>query len=148
MARFDLPVVGVRPGGPRGRRGRGMRGPMSLPGPLSLRQVPADRSSREIFDLHVKGFVDSLANEFKQRDVPIEVVIDEAPLLPASWVDEVPDSALTTTASGWRLVLYRTVIITRAPERSSVELLLWQVLINRLSQVWGCSPDDIDPRHR
>ncbi|MFI5427584.1 metallopeptidase family protein [Aeromicrobium sp. UC242_57] len=141
-------VTGPRPGRMRDRRGRGPRGPMALPGPLSPRSVPAHRSPRESFDLLVTDILAALEPHFSIEPDHVEIVVEEAPLLPPEWTDEVPLSIVAATPELTRIVLFRIPISQRCPTREDVEDLVWSVALDRLAEVWHMSPDDLDPRPR
>ena len=150
MAHLEGVVTGPRAGRMRDRRGRGARGPLALPGPLSPQSVPAHVNPREDFDGLVSAILATLAKHFEAEPGRVEVVTEEAPLLPDGWTDAVPTSALvrgTSTDSGTaRIVLYRLPLTKRCGSRREVEDSTWDVLLNRLAEVWEMSPDDIDPR--
>lgn len=147
-ARWDGLVTGPRPGRMRDRRGRGPRGPMALPGPLSPRSVPAHRSPREAFDLLVTDILAALEPHFTVEPDHVEVVVEEAPLLPPEWSDDVPLSIVSVSGDVTRIVLFRVPIAHRCLTREDVEELVWSVVLDRLAEVWHLSPDDLDPRPR
>ena len=139
-------VTGPRPGRMRDRRGRGPRGPIALPGPLSPRSVPAHRTTRVAFDLLVADVVAALDHHFEIESDQVDLVVEEAPLLPPEWTDEVPLSIVVPSAGGARIVLFRMPITHRSAGREDLEDLVWSVILERLSEVWHISPDDLDPR--
>lgn len=141
-------VSGPRPGRMRDRRGRGPRGPMALPGPLSPRSVPAHRPPRESFDLLVGDVLAALEPHFTVESDHVEVVVEEAPLLPPEWTDDVPLSILATVPDGHRVMLFRIPIAQRCHTPADLEELVWSVVLERLAEVWHMSPDDLDPRPR
>ncbi|MET0766677.1 MAG: metallopeptidase family protein [Aeromicrobium sp.] len=141
-------VSGPRPGRMRDRRGRGPRGPMALPGPLSPSSVPAHRPARESFDLLVRDIVTALDAHFAAEPDHVEIVVEEAPLLPPEWTDDVPLSILTGGPDVQRVVLFRIPIVQRCTGREDLEDLVWTVVLDRLAEVWHMSPDDLDPRTR
>jgi predicted Zn-dependent protease with MMP-like domain len=141
-------VSGPRPGRMRDRRGRGARGPMALPGPLSPRSVPAHRPSRESFDLLVGEVLAALEPHFTIEPDQVEIVVEEAPLLPPEWTDDVPLSIVTTVAGGHRVLLFRIPITHRCLTDRDLEDVVWSVILDRLAEVWHMSPDDLDPRPR
>ncbi len=143
--RPDL-VVGPRPGRMRDRRGRGARGPFALPGPLSPHSVPVHRGPRARFDALVADVLAALDKHFAAEPDEVEVVVEDVPLLPPEWVDEVPLSSVTRTGDLSRIVLYRWTLTDRAADATDLSDLVWQVLLDRLAEVWQVSPDDIDPR--
>ena len=65
---------------------------MALPGPLSPGSVPSHRTPREQFDVLVAGVLAALEKHFAAEPDPVDVVVEEAPLLPPEWSDEVPTS--------------------------------------------------------
>ncbi len=138
-------VHGPRPGRPRDRRGRGARGPLSLPGPLSPRGIPADHTPRQSFDLVVTEVLASLQRQEPPASPPVEVVVEEAPLLPTDWTDAVPTSSINPRGAGHRIVVYRLPITTRARTPEELTLHVVEVLLHRLADAWGISPDDLDP---
>lgn len=139
-------VSGPRPGRMRDRRGSGLRGPMAMPGPLSPRSVPAHRSSRESFDLLVGDVLAALDHHFTAEPDHVEVVVEEAPLLPPEWTDEVPLSILVARPGAVRIVIFRLPITHRSHIRAELEDLVWSVVLERLAEVWHLSPDELDPR--
>ncbi len=131
---------------------------MALPGPLSPRSVPSHRTTREQFDVLVEDVLAALEKHFAAEPDPVDVVVEEAPLLPPEWTDDVPTSAAVVGELGSRIVLYRLPISQRsgassggagpwaAPSSRALEAAVWQVLLDRLAEVWQVSPDDLDPR--
>jgi hypothetical protein len=146
--RWSGVVSGPRPGRMRDRRGRGPRGPMALPGPLSPRSVPAHRPPRESFDLLVGDILAALEPHVDAEPDHVEIVVEEAPLLPPEWSDEVPLSIVAGLPDGHRIMVYRIPITQRCSGREDLEDLVWTVVLDRLAEVWHLSPDDLDPRPR
>lgn len=156
---FGGQVHGQRPGRARNRRGRGPRGPLSLPGPLTPRRIPADRTSQQVFDQLVTDILATiraraLTTIRKNEDAtiargsvdlaPVEVLIEEAPMLPEGWVDAVPTSSINPDgAGGHRIVVYRLPIVTRASSAADLVDRLGEVLVHRLSEAWAIWPDDL-----
>ena len=146
MAHLGGMVSGPRPGRMRDRRGRGARGPMALPGPLSPKSVPSHRTHRQQFDVLVQDVLAALEKHFRAEPHPVDVVVEEAPLLPPEWSDDVPTSTASRHELGARIVLYRLPISQRCADDLQLEDAVWQVVLDRLAEVWQISPDDIDPR--
>lgn len=146
MAHLSGMVTGPRPGRMRDRRGRGARGPMALPGPLSPRSVPSHRTPRQQFDVIVEGVLGALEKHFAAEPDHVDIVVEEAPLLPPEWDDDVPTSTATRGTETSRIVLYRWPISQRCSTRDELEDAVWQVLLDRLAEIWQLSPDDLDPR--
>ncbi|MEO6472200.1 MAG: metallopeptidase family protein [Aeromicrobium sp.] len=141
-------VSGPRPGRMRDRRGRGKRGPLSLPGPLSPTSIPAHRPPREQFDIIVSDVLESLRPHFDTETEKVEVAVEDVPLLPKDWVDEVPLSTLVPSPALTRVVLFRLPITQRCANEHDLLDLVWTTVLDRLAQVWQMSPDDLDPRPR
>ncbi len=121
---------------------------MALPGPLSPKSVPAHRSPRAAFDLLVGDILAALESHFAVESDEVEVVVEEAPLLPHDWSDDVPLSIVSVLPNGHRIMLFRIPIVQRCPTRDDLEDLVWSIILDRLGEVWHISPDDLDPRPR
>jgi hypothetical protein len=121
---------------------------MALPGPLSPRSVPVHRSARASFDLLVGDVLAALEPHFVVETDHVEVAVEEAPLLPPEWTDDVPLSIVVPDAEGSRVVLFRIPIAQRCASDEDLEELVWSVVLDRLAEVWHISPDDLDPRPR
>jgi hypothetical protein len=121
---------------------------MALPGPLSPRSVPAHRPPRESFDLLVGDVLAALESHFTVEPDHVEIVVEEAPLLPPEWTDDVPLSIVATVPDGHRVLLFRIPITQRCLTTVDLEELVWTVILDRLAEVWHMSPDDLDPRPR
>jgi hypothetical protein len=139
-------VSGPRPGRMRDRRGRGARGPLALPGPLSPDSVPAHLTPRQDFDALVDRILTAMSKHLDAEPDQVEVVVEEAPLLPPSWSEPVPTSAMVRTGDSSRVILYRLPLTKRCDSAVEVEQSTWQAVIDRLAEVWEVSPGDIDPR--
>lgn len=121
---------------------------MALPGPLSPRSVPAHRPARASFDLLVGDVLGALEPHFAVEPDHVEVVVEEAPMLPPEWTDDVPLSIVAPGPDGSRVVLFRIPIAQRCSSNDDLEDLVWAVVLDRLAEVWHMSPDDLDPRPR
>lgn len=146
MGHLGGAVSGPRPGRMRSRRGRGLRGPVALPGPLSATSVPVHRTPREHFDLLVAGVVMALDKHFEAEPDEVDVVVEDVPLLPVGWDEPIPQGAVVRTPRGQRLILYRLPITLRCSSREQLDELLWTVVLRHLAEIWQVDPDDIDPR--
>jgi predicted Zn-dependent protease with MMP-like domain len=141
-------VTGPRPGRMRDRRGRGARGPLALPGPLSPRSVPIHRPARARFDLLVGDVLAALDHHFTAEPDHVDVVVEEVPMLPPEWSEEVPLSVVVRDPDGVRIALFRLPMTQRCPTDDDLEDLVWTTVLDRLAEVWHMSPDDLDPRPR
>ena len=141
-------VSGPRPGRMRDRRDRGHRGPMTLPGPLTPSGVPAHRAARESFDLLVGDVLAALDHHLTAEPDHVDVVVEEVPMLPPEWTDDVPLSIVAPGPEGTRIVLFRMPITHRCASPHDLDELVWTLVLDRLAEVWHLSPDDLDPRPR
>jgi hypothetical protein len=103
---------------------------------------------REEFDALVAAILTTMAKHFEAEPDRIDVVTEEAPLLPDGWTDPVPTNTLVRGPDAARIVLYRLPLTKRCQNRPEVEDATWQAILERLAEVWEMSPDDIDPRRR
>ena len=132
----------------RQRRGRDARGPLALPGPLSPHGLPVQRTRRENFDSLVAELVELLDPHFRAESEEVEVVVEDAPLLPATWDEPVPMSQVVREATPLRVVVYRLPITQRASDEEMLKDIAWTTVIEALAEVWSIPPDHLDPRSR
>ena len=133
----------------RDRRGRGVRGPVALPGPLSAAGVPLQLSRREQFDTLVLDLVEELTPRWESELRDVEFGVEEVPLLPHDWQPaSVPLSALVrgTTTTPTRIVIFRLPVQERANSRTALERVAREALVARVAELLGRDPDDITPR--
>ena len=137
-------IVGVRSGSMRDRRGRGMRGPLSLPGPLTPRRTPNDRTGIKEFDALVESELHRLADHLSTRQPRVQVVIEDVPNLPPGFEDPIPHTKAFVIEGGVRVVVFRKPIM-RDAKRHHIELRAAIVyhLTLELAQVWGCDEDEL-----
>ncbi|KQY58541.1 hypothetical protein ASD11_02455 [Aeromicrobium sp. Root495] len=121
---------------------------------MSPRSVPAHRSPRDSFDHLVAAVLEALEKHFAAEPDEVDVVVEDVPLLPPEWTDDVPLSSVARppasaeagTQDSARIVLYRLPIVGRSVGPLDLEDLVWRVVLDRLAEVWHVSPDDLDPR--
>lgn len=143
--------VGRRTGRAKNRHGRGHRGPLVLPGPLS----PDARSNlptpREAFDELTLSLVERLGTRWEKEWGQLDFGTEDVPQLPEDWTDEpVPLGALTQPKPGVaaRIVVFRRPVELRAKTYLERTALVNEVLVEHLSQLLGRDPDEIDPEDR
>ena len=76
----------------------------------------------------------------------VHLIVEEAPMLPREWTDEIPLSVVAQGVDETRVVLFRLPISQRCRTRHELEDLIWTVVLDRLSEIWHIAPDDLDPR--
>jgi len=119
---------------------------MALPGPLSPDSVPSHLSPRQDFDALVEAIVDAMAKHFAAEPDRVDIVTEEAPLLPENWSHAVPTSASVRGPDAARVILYRLPLTKRCSTRQEVEDATWKAVLDRLAEIWQVSADDLDPR--
>ncbi|MGH3448622.1 MAG: metallopeptidase family protein [Nocardioidaceae bacterium] len=138
----------VRPGRTRERHGRGVRGPLSLPGPLTPRAPQARPSRRQEFDEMVVSLVDRLLVRWGAELGDVEFGTEDVPQIPHDWVDEpVPFGALNREGLGLpaRIVVFRRPVELRAPTRLEQVALVNEVLVEHIAELLGRDVEEIDP---
>lgn len=142
--------TGPRTGRRRDRRGRGLRGPSVLPGPLSPRGVPRMRSPKAEFDAIVLGVVQDLEARWHAELGLVEFAVEETPMVPDDWEADTVPLATLVRGSGvapTRLVLFRRPIELRAEGRGELSAMVLTVLVEQVSELLGRPPEEIDPRY-
>lgn len=141
--------VGPRSGRRRDRRGRGMRGAAVLPGPLTPGGVPGVHTRRDRFDATVLDVVGALEERWAEELRQVELVVEEAPLLPADWAAAtVPLASLVREPGGrTRLVVFRRPLELRVESRADLAALVFTVLVEQVAELLGRRPEEIDPRY-
>ncbi|MPZ60776.1 MAG: hypothetical protein GEU93_05675 [Propionibacteriales bacterium] len=138
-----------RRGGRRDRHDRGVRGALSLPGPLTPLGVDYPLGPAQRFD----DLVLAVAHEATERHPELEGVefgVEEAPLLPEDWsLTEVP-LATVVRSSGRapdRIVLFRRPLEHRAAEPAELSALVFAVVVEQVAELLEMDPYDVDPRY-
>ncbi|HET7174352.1 MAG TPA: metallopeptidase family protein [Nocardioidaceae bacterium] len=142
-----LPVVGRRVGSTRDRRGRGRRGPLVLPGPLSPAVDALGRSRRDEFDELVRSLVEHYVARWSAELDDVEFGTEDVPRIPSDWADEpVPFGALSRAAPGSpaRIVVFRRPVEMRAKTKAERIALVNEVLVEHIADLLGRDPSEID----
>ena len=127
-----------------------MRGPATIPGPLSPTGVPRVRNMRRDFDQLVLSVVRELEKRWSQEFEHVEFAVEETPLLPDDWDATTVPLASVVRGSGsspTRLVVFRRPIELRCETRSDLSALVFTVLVEQVSELLGREPEEIDPRY-
>ena len=143
-------TTGRRTGPTRDRRGRGMRGPAVLAGPLTPDGAPRTRSNRDRFDAIVLDVVDALERRWADELGLVEFAVEETPLLPADWAAATVPLSSVVRGRGTeptRLVLFRRPIELRAETQVDLGALILTVLVEQVSELLGKRPEEVDPRY-
>jgi predicted Zn-dependent protease with MMP-like domain len=132
----------------RDRRGRGARGALILPGPLSEGGRDPRATRRGEFEDLVLSVVDRVTESWKAELGDVEFGTEDVPQLPADWADEpIPFGSLirATTTSPARIVLFRRPIEMRVASRRELAALVHEVVVEHVADLLGRDPDEIDP---
>ncbi|MBW9204877.1 metallopeptidase family protein [Mumia sp. zg.B17] len=140
------PLVEPRGGSRRDRRGRGFRGPVALPGPLSPEGVPGAWDRRAQFDTAVLGAIARLRTRHSSALEQVDVAVEDVPVLPRRWREEVPLGTVVADRGRPRVVLFRQPVQHRATSRAELDDLVLSVLVDQLAAFWQVDPDEVDPR--
>ena len=145
MSKHGVPIYGERTGRSRDRRGHGVRGPLSLPGPLSPRGLRINAHRHREFDTLVIAILNELTPAITQAGLNLEVAVEHAPLLPESWTESVPASTLSSKDDVHTLVIYRLPITQRTQSANETLAVLWEVISHRVAELLSIDPEDLAP---
>ncbi len=134
----------------RERHGRGLRGPLAAPNPITgapiaLRQRP--RPS-DFFAACLKASVARTAAACPRALVGIDIGYEEVPGNLDAWQSvRVPVAASVPVRPGQngQVVLFRRPLEHRATSRADLRRLVHRTLVEQLSAVTGIGLDELDP---
>lgn len=134
----------------RDRHGRGLRGPLALPNPLTLRPAqPARRASKaDLFTETVTEAVERVARQCPAVLVGVTFGIEDVPHLATAWSgDQVPLAAAVEGDDDHlsQVVVYRRPLEHRAATRRGLRILVYRTVVEQLSALTGTSVSEIDP---
>ncbi len=132
----------------RDRHGRGVRGPLSLPGPYSPARPPIDAGRSARFDGIVLDCVEQLGRKLGDRLDTVQFAVED---VPGELTEEPGELALGTvlaSADGksTRVVVYRRPIELRSKGRLETADVVMDVLVAELVTLLAIEADQIDPR--
>ncbi|WP_277501047.1 metallopeptidase family protein [Nocardioides sp. ChNu-99] len=137
----------VRPVRRRDRHGRAGRGPQvgTVPGVRRARPTPGARFDAVV--LAVVSVVDAPWHAHLAALGELEYAVEEMPLLPDDWDDDVPLGSLVRARAGQphRIVLFRRPLERRSESRTDLEELVRRVVAELLAELLGTTPDTVDP---
>lgn len=134
----------------RERHGRGLRGPLALPNPLTGNAVPLrSRPQRaEFFTACVSGALGRLTASCPRALVGIDVGVEDVPVVAGPWSrDRVPLAAAIgpePPAHG-QVVLYRRPLEHRARTRKGLRILVFRTLVEQLHALTAIPMEELDP---
>lgn len=131
----------------RDRHGRGIRGPLASPNPLTKRPVPLQRPSRvAFFNDCVTSALAQISQVVPEALDDVIVGVEEVPHLTVAWSgDRVPLSAALEASRGRKaqIVVFERPLEQRARSRSQLRELVHQTIVEQLSALTGRSIDEL-----
>ncbi len=134
----------------RERHGRGLRGPMAAPNPITGAPVPLRQRTRgaDFFAECLRASVARTAAACPRAVTGIDVGYEEVPGNLAAWRSErVPLAAAVPAQPGrnGQVVLFRRPLEHRASSRAELRRLVHRALLEQLSALTGIGLDELDP---
>ena len=135
----------------RDRHGRGVRGPLSLPNPLTgaPMRLPGHVSAAEFFIQAITAAVQRLMQTCPDALVGVDIGVEDVPSSTFDWalLERVPLAAAidATTTRPARIVIFRRPLERRASDRADLRDLVHITLVEQLSALTGRSMHDLDP---
>lgn len=129
-------------GARRDRHGRGPRGPLAWP------PVPVMGSRREFFDEVVRECARRAERWLGSMHAEVDFAVEDVPPAdPAPWEEQVAPLGRTITGpggTGLRVVVYRRPIEARVGSPRESELLVREVIAEKVAAILGVPPDEVD----
>lgn len=107
-------------------------------------------SRADAFDACVAVAADRLRRHVGAALDAVEIGVEEVPLLPADWDQEVPLSAHLPAhrRAPARVVVYRLPVSERVRGRVETVAFVLDLLVEEVADLVGRDPDELDPRLR
>lgn len=137
--------------GRRDRHGRGVRGPLALPNPLTRTalRVPRRPGAAEFFIQAVTDSVQRLMTTCPDALVGVDIGVEDVPSGAFDWalLDSVPLAAAidATGARAARIVLFRRPLERRSSDRADLAGLVHLTLVEQLSALTTRPMHELDP---
>lgn len=127
----------------RNRHGRGMRTPM-----FGTR-LPHYRTASGMFDAMVAAQIRRLNSAWSHLTSEVQFAVEDVPpSQPVLWEDNRRVMSQSFPASHGipkRIVLYRLPLCTHVTSRAELQYAIRDELVQRLAELYGLKPEDIDP---
>ena len=132
----------------RDRHGRGVRGPLSLPGPYSPARPPIDAGRAARFDGIVLDCVEQLGRKLGDKLDTVQFAVEDVPGELTEDPTELALGTVLTSVDGksTRVVVYRRPIELRSKGRLETADVVMDVLVTELVTLLAIEADQIDPR--
>lgn len=134
----------------RERHGRGLRGPLALPNPLTGDPVPLRRSPHraEYFTSCVSAALARVSATCPRALEGIDIGVEDVPVVAGPWSrDRVPLAAAIgpEPPKPGQVVLYRRPLELRARSRKGLRILVFRTLVEQLHAVTAIPMEELDP---
>ena len=133
----------------RDRHGRGLRGVLAAPNPLTGAPMPVPYRSAGagFFADCLRGSLARITETRPEVLVGVEVGFEDVPTLTDGWYDSVPLAAAVSARPGSpaQVVLYRRPIEHRTTGRRELARLIHRTIVEQLSALTGIETSEIDP---
>lgn len=133
----------------RDRHGRGLRGALAGPNPLTGAPMPVRYRTRaaDFFTSCLRTTVADIGEACPRALVGVDIGFEDVPTLTAAWYDRVPLAAAVAARPGQRaqVVLYRRPIEHRSNDRRELASLVRRTVVEQLSAVTGIDAAELDP---
>lgn len=133
----------------RDRHGRGIRGALAGPNPLTGSPLPVRYRTRgaEFFTTCIHGSVARISRTCPRALAGVDIGFEDVPTLAATWYDRAPLAAAVSARPGQngQVVLYRRPLEHRAASRKELATLVHRTIVEQLAALTGIDPAEIDP---
>lgn len=134
----------------RERHGRGLRGPMAAPNPITGAPLPLKQRPRgaDYFAQCLGASIARTAAACPRAVVGIDIGFEEVPGNLTGWHSErVPLAAAVPAQAGQngQVVLFRRPLEHRAHSRADLRRVVHRALVEQLSALTGIGVDELDP---
>lgn len=135
----------------RDRHGRGVRGPLALPNPItgSVVGITGRQNAAEFFIGAVTKSVHRLMQTCPDALTGVDIGVEDVPSVAFDWalLDRVPLAAAIEASANRaaRIVVFRRPLERRASDRQDLLDLVHVTLVEQLSALTGRSMHDLDP---
>lgn len=135
----------------RERHGRGLRGPLALPNPLTGSPVPLRGRPRrtDFFTACVSQAVGRVTADCPRALIGIDVGVEDVPGVASEWSrDRVPLAAAIgpQPPRHGQVVLYRRPLEHRARTRKGLRILVFRTLVEQLHALTAIPMEELDPQ--
>lgn len=133
----------------RDRHGRGLRGALAAPNPVTGAPMPIRHGSRgtELFTSCIRASVARISHSCPRALVGVDIGFEDVPTLTSGWYEAVPLASAVSARPGQhgQVVLYRRPIEHRSTTRRELATLVHRTIVEQLSALTGIDTAELDP---